>query len=53
MLLQPNVLRPSAAKAEALLSEALKGDGDNPLALHLHIHISEASTPSRSLLHHV
>lgn len=46
---QPDVLRPSAAKAEALLTEVLQDDPDNPLALHLHIHISEASTPSRSV----
>ncbi|DBA79517.1 TPA: hypothetical protein ACH3X2_007704 [Trebouxia sp. C0005] len=46
---QPDVLRPSATKAEALLTEVLQEDLDNPLALHLHIHISEASTPSRSV----
>ena len=48
--MQPNVLRPSAAKAEALLGEVLAADPDNPLALHLHIHITEASAPSRSVL---
>ena len=47
LCLQPNQLRPSAAKAEALLLEALEHDADIPLALHLHIHISEASTPNR------
>ena len=47
---QPNVLRPTAAKAEALLGEVLAADPDNPLALHLHIHITEASAPSRSVL---
>lgn len=44
---QPNELRPSAAKAEKLLAEALSSDADIPLALHLYIHISEASTPNR------
>ena len=48
--MQPNVLRPSAAKAEGLLVEAQDGDADIPLALHLHIHISEASAPNRYAL---
>ena len=47
LCVQPNQLRPSAAKAEMLLVEALKHDANNPLALHLHIHISEASAPNR------
>lgn len=45
---QPNELRPSAAKAERLLVEALGHDPDIPLALHLRIHVSEASSPDRS-----
>lgn len=49
LCVQPNKLRPSAAKAEMLLVEALEHDADIPLALHLHIHITEASTPNRCL----
>jgi Tfp pilus assembly protein PilF len=40
-------MRPSAAKAEALIDEALAIDPTHPLAIHLYIHIAEASDPRR------
>ena len=41
-------MRPGAAKAYALIREALEADPLLPLALHLDIHLSEAGSPLRS-----
>ena len=45
-------MRPEAAKAYALIREALEADPLLPLALHLDIHLSEAGSPLRSVSVH-
>ena len=44
---QDGSMRASAAKAEALIGDALAIDPAHPLAIHLYIHIAEASDPRR------
>ena len=46
-------MRPEAAKAYALIREALEADPLLPLALHLDIHLSEAGSPLRSASVHL
>ncbi len=46
-------MRPEAAKAYALIREALEADPLLPLALHLDIHLSEAGSPLRSAAAHL